>query len=276
MIRELLKSNRLTHSLGKLILDTYCFYIDPVFELFNRLFITVSNKYGYLKKYKNRFKGERCFIVCTGPSLNYDDLNYIKNEYSFSMNSIIKILNNTKWKPSFFGIQDYDVFEKLKDDIQHYNNKYLFVSDETYKRYYSILGHKSVNVFKLYYHGTKRNLKNPRIKFSSDITRGIYNGYTITYSLMQIAIYMGFKEIYLLGCDSNYDPDPNKRYFVSHGHIDPNAPIAVQFQMRAYSVAKKYAEKHGIRIYNATRGGKLEVFERVNLDDITPKNNTIG
>lgn len=268
MIRDKLKSNKLTHSLGKFILDSYCFYIDPIVEFFNRLYIIITNKYGYLKKYKNMFKNERCFIVCTGPSLNYEDLNKIKNEYSFSMNSIIKILQNTDWKPSFYGIQDYDVFEKLKNDIQQYDNEFFFVSNETYERYSSILEKKNVDVYKLYYHGTKRNLKNPRIKFSDDITKGIYNGYTITYSLMQIAIYMGFAEIYLLGCDSNYDPDPNKRYFVSHGHIDPNAPISVQFQMRAYSVAKQYAEKHGIKIFNATRGGKLEVFERVDLDNL--------
>ena len=274
MIKERLKSNKITHFLGKLILDSYCFYVDPIFECFNKLFITVSHKYGYLKKYKNKFKGERCFIVCTGPSLNYNDLNRIKNEYSFSMNSIIRILDKTDWKPTFYGIQDYEVFGKLKGDIQLYSNKYFFVSDETYKKYNSVLNQKSVDVFKLFYHGTKRNLKKPSIKFSSDITKGLYNGYTITYSLMQIAVYMGFKEIYLLGCDSNYDPDPNKRYFVSHGHIDPNAPIAVQFQIKAYSVAKKYADKHGIKIYNATRGGKLEVFERFNLDDVIPQNNT--
>lgn len=271
MIRELLKSNKFTHALGKFILDSYCFYIDPFLEIFVKLYIIIFRKYDYLKKYKNMFKGKRCFIVCTGPSLSYDDLNLIKNEYSFSMNSIIKILNNTDWKPTFYGIQDYDVFEKLKDDIQLYDNRFFFVSGETYKKYHSILEHKSVDTFKLFYHGTKRNLKNPKIKFSSDITKGLYNGYTITYSLMQIAIYMGFNEIYLLGCDSNYDPDPNKRYFVSHGHIDPNAPISVQFQMKAYSVAKKYADQHGIKIFNATRGGKLEIFDRVNLNEIKKK-----
>ncbi len=32
--------------------------------------------------------------------------------------------------------------------------------------------------------------------------------------------------------------------------------------------AKNYADSHGIKILNATRGGKLEVFERVNFDEI--------
>ena len=35
---------------------------------------------------------------------------------------------------------------------------------------------------------------------------------------------------------------------------------------KAYMAAHQYADSHGIKIYNATRGGELEVFERVELD----------
>ena len=38
--------------------------------------------------------------------------------------------------------------------------------------------------------------------------------------------------------------------------------------LQGYCVVKKYAQEHGIKIQNATRGGKLEIFERVNLDDL--------
>ena len=89
--------------------------------------------------------------------------------------------------------------------------------------------------------------------------------------MIQMAVYMGFKEIYLLGCDCNYEDDPKKRYFVSHGVLDPTYKEAKNRMCASYSVAKKYAEKHGIKIYNATRGGMLETFERVNLDQILRK-----
>ena len=42
-------------------------------------------------------------------------------------------------------------------------------------------------------------------------------------------------------------------------------------QLKAYQKAKQYAETHGIKIYNATRGGKLEVFERVDFDSLFEK-----
>lgn len=36
----------------------------------------------------------------------------------------------------------------------------------------------------------------------------------------------------------------------------------------AYESAKKYVDSHNISIYNATRGGMLEVFERVDFDSL--------
>ena len=54
-------------------------------------------------------------------------------------------------------------------------------------------------------------------KFSHDAHSFLYDGYSITYSLLQLAIYMGFKEIILLGCDSNYSIDQTKQHFVDYG-----------------------------------------------------------
>ena len=56
-----------------------------------------------LKLYKNRYQGKRCFITCTGPSLTIGDLESLKNEYTFGMNSIALIHDQTDWKPDFFG-----------------------------------------------------------------------------------------------------------------------------------------------------------------------------
>ena len=53
------------------------------------------------KKYKalkNKHEGKRCFIVCTGPSLTLEDVNKLKNEYTFSMNNIFKCYDKTDWQ----------------------------------------------------------------------------------------------------------------------------------------------------------------------------------
>ena len=39
----------------------------------------------------------------------------------------------------------------------------------------------------------------------------------------------------------------------------------------AYTIAKEYCDTHVIKIYNAPRSGKLEVFERVDFNELIKK-----
>jgi len=93
---------------------------------------------------------------------------------------------------------------------------------------------------------------------------------------------MGFNEIYLLGVDNTpismndikeysttghfYTEDTleNERYVALRGVVDID--IALELLNNDYNVTKEYCTKRGIKIFNATRGGKLEVFDRVNFD----------
>ena len=59
-----------------------------------------------------------------------------------------------------------------------------------------------------------------------------------------------------------------KLHFVEYDVEDPNIVSAQEKNIAGYLAAKRYAEQHGIKIYNATRGGELEVFERVKLEQI--------
>jgi len=104
---------------------------------------------------------------------------------------------------------------------------------------------------------------------------------------------MGFTEIYMIGvdCTSTFN---NNSYFIK-GYKDQdlidkelkyfrkkfkNKNLSEEdlFQyytnnsFYAYEVLKEYADAHGIKFYNATRGGALEVFERANLDEVVKKN----
>ena len=56
-------------------------------------------------------------------------------------------------------------------------------------------------------------------KFSDNAFEVVYSGYTITYSLIQLAVYMGFKEIYLIGVDCNYSSNKNN-HFKDYGIVD--------------------------------------------------------
>lgn len=220
-----------------------------------------------LRSYKNIHDGERCFIIATGPSLTIADLEKLYNEYTFSMNSISKIFDDTDWRPTYYVIQDFKVFDKLKNDksFQSLENKFaadfLFSEhkinkDDFIKFPLDHLDHMDIK---------KQSMP---LKFSDDAYVCVFDGYTVTYSAIQLAVYMGFKEIYLLGCDCDYSGD--KQHFADYGIKVTSNPE--NRMLTAYKFAKEYADTHGLKIYNATRGGKLEVFERVNLDEVLQKN----
>jgi len=84
---------------------------------------------------------------------------------------------------------------------------------------------------------------------------------------LQLAAYMGFTEIYLLGTDCQQYDDDEKMHFTSDYSVVKSI-LNLNKIISAYEVAKEYAEAHGIKIYNATRGGSLEVFQRVDFDSL--------
>ena len=55
---------------------------------------------------------------------------------------------------------------------------------------------------------------------------------------------------------------------VDSGVEDRSRKYATPKLIVGYEEVKKYADSHGIKVYNATRGGVLEVFPRVKLEDI--------
>jgi len=118
--------------------------------------------------------------------------------------------------------------------------------------------------------------------FSSNIAKKAYGGNTITYENIQIAVHLGLNPIYILGCDHNYPGEKNIKSGVAveqskhQSHFMKNyrtkgelvLPASIVDMEISYQAARDYCEKNNIEIYNATRGGQLEVFERVSLDKI--------
>lgn len=226
-----------------------------------------KKQFSKLEALHNVYEGKRCFVICTGPSLTIEDLEKIKNEYTFGMNSICKLTEQMGWIPTFYGIQDYKVYELIKDHIYMGDSCTYFTTDRMKKRF-DLEDYWTLFPFNSYYHIYEHQEKNEYfVKFSSDCHGVVYDGYTITYSLIQIAVYLGFKEIYIIGADNNYSKT-GKQHFIEHGHFSSDAELATFRLNAAYECAKKYADEHGIKIVNVTRGGMLEVFPRKNLEEV--------
>ncbi len=233
-----------------------------------------------LRGFYNKYKGKRCFIIGNGPSLNKNDLSLLKDEYVFAVNSFFYKTEETGFRPTFFVVEDNMVMRENLDRIIAYEAPYKFFPTD-----YRTLHPEGDNVFFFrmnqgFYMQSSPNYCVPR--FSTDASKVVYCGQTVTYVNMQLAYFMGFTEVYLIGMDFNYIiPAEHKR---SGNHIlsttdDPNHFHKDYFgkgktwkdpkldRVAAnYRQAKNSFEAVGRKIYNATVGGQLEIFDRVDYD----------
>lgn len=215
-----------------------------------------------IEKFKNIYKGKRCFIIATGPSLKIEDLSRLKEkkEVCISMNRIYLSFNKTQWRPDYYVISDPNCIKQYENEIKEVSMGTKFVSgtDLSNSFWESGIGE---DIYKFHEH-----LKFDRIKFSEDFSRKAYWGATVTYICIQLAVYMGFKKIYLLGVDHDYS-NSGKQHFIDN-YMSTPLKVNYYFLDKAYLAAKEYAEEHGIEIYNATRGGKLEIYKRADIDEL--------
>ena len=257
-------------------------YDAPV--IIRRANILPFGKFKHLKKYRNLHKGERCFIVATGPSLTIDDVEKLKGEHTFSMNTIYHVFKDTAWRPTYYVIVDRKMYPLWSKDTNFKLSgiKEFFVgsgieednmkAEAAFPYDYNALPDYCYRQFIEQVNDSRGFIPEPyKKKFSTNISAYVVVN-NVAFVTLQIAVYMGFSEIYLLGCDCNFEIGKKNHivdYDTSHLNLS-QARVSAVFEnlFLAYESAKKYADAHGIKIYNATRGGKLEVFERVNLDEV--------
>lgn len=233
------------------------------------------NNFDKLIKNMQNTQNYRCFIVGNGPSLSLAQLEKIKNEKTFGANRIYKIFDKTEWRPNFYVIQDpYDITPK--ENYEKLDIEKMFVSDYYWKE------HGMNNKNAICYHTIRTLKQKSKLPFSRDISKFVQVAGTVTYTMIQMAAYMGFKEIYLIGMDHNYNNITNdKGKLIKENNIknhvfedeNPKEVVAnISYMEDAYKSAKKYCEENNIKIYNATIGGKLEIFERKNFFELFERN----
>lgn len=213
----------------------------------------------------NTHKGERCFIVATGPSLRFEDLETLRRnkEICFSMNSIYEAFGETRWRPDYFLVDDCSMLrdESIDWDAIDVPNKMM---GDTSEEFWNKKKHDKY----LKYHQIYEMCQDRLPHFTDDFSTRTYLGYTVTYTCIQLAAYMGFSKIYLLGVDFSYANERNATYGHFYKEEKKEAVGYTKEVLNAYKATRKYADEHGIQVINATRGGKLEVFERVDFDSL--------
>ena len=239
----------------------------------NNAFFCKINKHNYmtikLKALKDSASNKRCFIVGNGPSLTMSDLDLIRDEDCFASNLIFKIFDRTQWRPKYYFIQD--PYADIGNGLESFPSSTKKFYADSFLRV-----HKDKKTDDIFCFKTKRCYK--EVKFSSDFSKEVFSHYTITYTMIQAAVYFGYKEIVLLGIDHNYalTVDSKGRVIenkdvISHAFADKNPKEVVaniEGMNAAYIKARDILSTKGVKVFNSTRGGKLEWFPRKKLEDL--------
>ena len=216
---------------------------------------------------KNIHKDQQCFLVGTGPSMNLINHSLLKDEIVFGTNTLYK---DRDINPTYYCVSDKGVWHDHKIPILHQDTQ-LLLSGHAGRDYlanrdkYQDMVAKEPIVFK-----DLGDIKRDGW-IDKDMTKGAYWGNTIMVDLcLQIAYYMGFKEVYLLGCDCNYKGQHHFDGEVFSFQKDTPRYYEEHWEkvFEAHAIVKKEYEKDGRKIFNATPGGSLNVYDRVKLEDI--------
>jgi hypothetical protein len=219
-----------------------------------------------LKQLKNSHRGEKAVVLCNGPSLLDVDFDHLKGIYTFGLNKINLLFEQTDFRPSSIVAVNPFVLEQ-NSDFYAGTNIPLFLEQNALNVPVPLNDNTII-------------LNNCDIPFfSRDCSMSIFQGYTVTYVAMQLAFHMGFEKIALVGCDHSFSgvSEPNRVFksgtedlshfskdYFSKGQLWQH-PDLKQSEVY-YALAKQVYEASGRIIFNASTRTQLEIFPRIDLD----------
>jgi hypothetical protein len=225
-----------------------------------------------LKELKDVHKGKRAFIIGNGPSLRQTNLSKLRGEFTFGMNRIYLLFPELGFHTTYFVSINDLVIEQFKDEILAQPMP-KFLAWRSHRHFPPQL---SINQLPTFIY---TSYTGPR--FSPDVRGRVWEGATVTNVALQLAYHMGFEKVILIGVDHNFTSkgDANKTV-VSQGD-DPNHFAPNYFGKGArwqlpdldtseigYTLARGAYHKAGREIIDATVGGKLTIFPKVDYNSL--------
>lgn len=228
-----------------------------------------------LARLKNKHAGKRAFIIGNGPSLKVGDLDHLKSEITYASNKIYLAYDQTDWRPTYLTCTDEIVAVNNHDMLLKQNGVKLF-------------GH---SVFKYFNKDKNITFCNPPISPEAalewDLIKGISTGHSVVYYDLQLAYWMGIREVYVIGLDFSFDVRsvPTGEESMgntvikatdekNHFHPDYRKPGETWTMPKLDKLREEFAyagevfKESGGMIYNASRSTKLDVWPLVNFDDV--------
>ncbi len=221
-----------------------------------------------LETLRDSHNGEQCVIIGNGPSLKNTDLSKLKNVFSIGMNRFYMAFPDLGFTTSLLLTVNDLVIEQCAEDLRQLPIP-TFVSWRGRKHI-----QPAQNLHYLY-------TSYIRPRFNKDATGRLWEGATVTFVAMQLAYFMGFKQVILIGVDHNFTTKGTPNTTVVSTGDDPNhfhpGYFGQGFRWQlpdletseiAYRMAKEAYLEDGREILDATVDGKLTVFPKVDFNNI--------
>jgi N-acetylneuraminate synthase len=253
--------------------------IEP--EVMQRLQIVQANA-----ALRGRHEGERCFILATGPSIKHQPLGHLVGEHCIALSNFFVHSDYRRIKPKYHCIAPYHppITEEgwqtwLKEAAAATGDATMLFGLKDHERNLRAGWFEGRSTHFLNFGGTEEQLEAHGV----DLTRVLPPPQSATVMALYAALYLGFKEIYLLGCDHDWILHLNaSRHFYEEtqhalnrdGYNEWSAPgLDTYFKdylrlWKQYQALRKVAEQRGVRVINATAGGLLDVFPRARFETL--------
>ena len=209
-----------------------------------------------LAGYRAKMNGQRCFILGTN-SAKLEELNVMLNERTIACNDFCDFFSRTPQRPAYYlltNMQAYLGNGKYIEGMECFVNGDIKVFEDKFKKKPTYLSHLGAGLIE------------ELPAFSTAQQRWETAAIMPLYQMIQIALYMGFSEIYVYGFDGLFalEYDGTVGRSVGDGEA-ADYPEAAKSLLRQ---VKSYADSKGVRMVTMCRTEGLSMFESVKFEDI--------
>lgn len=220
-----------------------------------------------LEDLKDKHAGEDMAIFATGPSLLNTDVSPYDGMKKIGLNRIYLHTAQTGMKIDYIIVANDLLSSQFYKEFQDHDSM-------------KVLPWASRKYFKVGDDACFLNYADDK-QFVSDMTGRVSVGATVTFPALQLAYWLGARNVYMLGLDHYYSYQPHEVGMEPHqvsertdpdqNHVHPDYfGAGIKWQLpdllaseEAYAIAREFYERDGRRIINATPGSKLEIFEKI-------------
>jgi hypothetical protein len=259
------------HAVANAIGERPVLYATRAYDRLNRISYDLSangrRSAAAIRGMRDTGRGKRAFILGNGPSLGAMDLQPLRNEVTFGLNRVYLLFEKLGFPTTYLVTVNQLVIEQAIDEI-------LAAGRPTFMSWHSrqYVPDTSVPLF----------LPTSRAReFTHDPSKAIWEGATVTFAALQLAFYMGYDPVILIGVDHSFTTQGPAHKQVTSGGDDPNhfdpryfgkgfrwqLPDLVTSEI-AYRMAREAFEADGRTVLDATVGGKLTVFPKAEFTDV--------